>query len=141
MEKLLREGNANIRKNFESLLHGGTLHKEIDEQIVYNQLLTKKNAVWRLLLASGYLKVVSSTFVERTGRTDYELALTNKEVHIMFKNMIQDWFSGSDDYSDFIQALLLHDVKAKRAYTEIWLCFLREKGTYRHSFTGLIISE
>lgn len=140
MEKLLREGNANIKKNFEGLLHGGTLHKEIDEQIVYNQLLTKKNAVWRLLLASGYLKVVSSTFVERTGRTDYELALTNKEVHIMFKNMIQDWFSGSDDYGDFIQALLLHDVKAKRAYTEIWLCFLREKGTYRHSFTGLIIS-
>ncbi len=116
VEKLLREGNANIKKNFESLLHGGTLHMEIDEQIVYNQLLTKKNAVWSLLLASGYLKVVSSTFVERTGRTDYELALTNKEVHIMFENMIQDWFSGNENYSDFIQALLLHDVKAMNVY-------------------------
>ena len=30
---------------------------EIDEQIVYNQLNEKKNAVWSLLLASGYLKV------------------------------------------------------------------------------------
>ncbi len=116
VEKLLREGNANIKKNFESLLHGGTLHMEIDEQIVYNQLLTKKNAVWSLLLASGYLKVVSSTFVERTGRTDYELALTNKEVHIMFENMIQDWFSGSDDYGDFIQALMLNDIKAMNFY-------------------------
>ncbi len=116
VEKLLREGNANIKKNFESLLHGGTLHMELDEQIVYNQLLTKKNAVWSLLLASGYLKVVSSTFVERTGRTDYELALTNKEVHIMFENMIQDWFSGSDDYGDFIQALMLNDIKAMNFY-------------------------
>ena len=116
VEKLLREGNANIKKNFESLLHGGTLHMEIDEQIVYNQLLTKKNAVWSLLLASGYLKVVSSTFVERTGRTDYELALTNKEVHIMFENMIQDWLSGSDDYGDFIQALMLNDIKAMNFY-------------------------
>ncbi len=116
VEKLLREGNANVKKSFESLLHGGTLHMEIDEQIVYNQLLTKKNAVWSLLLASGYLKVVSSTFVERTGRTDYELALTNKEVHIMFENMIQDWFSGSDDYGDFIQALMLNDIKAMNFY-------------------------
>ncbi len=116
VEKLLREGNANVKKSFESLLHGGTLHMKIDEQIVYNQLLTKKNAVWSLLLASGYLKVVSSTFVERTGRTDYELALTNKEVHIMFENMIQDWFSGSDDYGDFIQALMLNDIKAMNFY-------------------------
>ena len=116
VEKLLREGNANIKKNFESLLHGGTLRMEIDEQIVYNQLPAKKNAVWSLLLASGYLKVVESTFVERTGRTDYELALTNKEVRIMFENMIQDWFSGSDDYSDFIRALLLNDIKAMNLY-------------------------
>lgn len=116
VEKLLREGNANIKKNFESLLHGGTLRMEIDEQIVYNQLPAKKNAVWSLLLASGYLKVVGSTFVERTGRTDYELALTNKEVRIMFENMIQDWFSGSDDYSDFIRALLLNDIKAMNLY-------------------------
>ena len=116
IEKLLRESNSGIKQSFERLLGGESLHMEIDEQIVYNQLPAKKNAVWSLLLASGYLKVVGSTFVERTGRTDYELALTNKEVRIMFENMIQDWFSGSDDYSDFIRALLLNDIKAMNLY-------------------------
>ena len=116
VSKLIREGDLEIKKTFERLMQGKTICMEIDEQIIYDQLPVKRNAIWSLLLASGYLKVVSSTFVERTGRTDYELALTNKEVHIMFENMIQDWFSGSDDYGDFIQALMLNDIKAMNFY-------------------------
>lgn len=116
VEKLIREGKPNIKKAFEDLLNGKNLFMEIDEQVVYNQISMKRNAVWSLLLASGYLKVVNKIFVERTGRTQYELALTNKEVHIMFENMVQDWFSGNDDYSDFIRALLLDDLKAMNFY-------------------------
>mgnify|MGYP001026400440 FL=1 len=114
--KLIREGSASVKKTFEILLSGGTLEMEIDEQIIYSQLLVKKNAVWSLLLASGYLKVLDTTFVERLGRTYYKLTLTNREVHIMFESMILDWFSGSDDYNDFITALLLGDVKAMNTY-------------------------
>lgn len=114
--KLLREGHPAIKKDFEDLLGGGTLRIEMDEQIVFDQLSTKKNAVWSLLLASGYLKVTGSSFAERTGREYYDLALTNKEVHIMFENMIQDWFSGDDNYNGFIHALLTDDVKAMNTY-------------------------
>ncbi len=114
--KLIREGSASVKKTFEILLSGGTLEMEIDEQIIYSQLLVKKNAVWSLLLASGYLKVLDTTFVERLGRTYYKLTLTNREVHIMFESMILDWFSGNDDYNDFIKALLLGDVKAMNTY-------------------------
>ena len=116
VEKLIKEGGPNIKKAFEDLLNGKALCMEIDEQIVYNQLNEKKNAVWSLLLASGYLKVSGKTFVERTGHMQYELALTNKEVHIMFADMVQDWFSGSEDYNDFIRALLLDDIKAMNVY-------------------------
>ena len=114
--KLIREGSASVKKTFEILLSGGTLEMEIDEQIIYSQLLVKKNAVWSLLLASGYLKALDTTFVERLGRTYYKLTLTNREVHIMFESMILDWFSGNDDYNDFITALLLGDVKAMNTY-------------------------
>ncbi|MCM1124042.1 MAG: ATP-binding protein [Eubacterium sp.] len=116
VDKLIREGNPNIKTTFEDLLNGGTLLMEIDEQIVYNQLFTRKNAVWSLLLASGYLKVAERIFVERTERIQYELTLTNKEVRIMFENMIQDWFAVNDDYNDFIKALLLDDLKAMNVY-------------------------
>ena len=89
----------------------------LDEQIIYNQLFVKESSVWSLLLAAGYLKVVETTFVERTGRTYYRLALTNKEVRIMFENMIHEWFSDYDSgYNDFIKALLLDDLKAMNRY-------------------------
>ncbi len=114
--KLIKEGSPNIKKAFEDLLNGKSLCMEIDEQIAYNQLNEKKNAVWSLLLASGYLKVSGRAFEERTGHMRYELALTNKEVHIMFADMVQDWFSGSEDYNDFIRALLIDDIKAMNVY-------------------------
>lgn len=41
----------------EELLSGGTLTAEIDEQFVYSQLPKNRNAIWSLLLASGYLKL------------------------------------------------------------------------------------
>ena len=47
----------------------------------------------------------------------YELALTNKEVQIMFRKMIRKWFSGSGTvYNGFITALLQDDVKSMNAY-------------------------
>ncbi len=42
VEKLIREGNPNMKTAFEDLLNDRPLQMEIDEQIVYNQLLTKK---------------------------------------------------------------------------------------------------
>ncbi len=116
VSKLLREGSSGIKKNFEDLLAGGALELEIDEQIAYSQLSTKKNAIWSLLLATGYLKVWETTFVERTGRAYYKLVLTNKEVAFMFEDMVRDWFSENDYYNDFIKALLLGDVAAMNTY-------------------------
>jgi hypothetical protein len=111
--KLLREGNSTIKEQFEILLQGGTLEKEIDEQIVYNQLDDNEDAIWSLLLASGYLKVVDVDLREEI----YQLTLTNYEVLRMFRNMIKGWFKrDSANYNDFIKALLLGDLDAMNEY-------------------------
>ena len=115
--KLIREGNKNIKREFERLMQGETLRMEIDEQIVFNQLNTGKNAIWSLLLASGYLKAVATEYDDETGCFYYYLALTNWEVRIMFQRMIRDWFwEEGDSYNDFIKALLADDVKAMNFY-------------------------
>jgi hypothetical protein len=73
--------------------------------------------VFRALLASGYLRVVDRRFSSTTRRFVYRLKLTNWEVEIMFEDMIRGWFSGEDvPYNDFIEALLLGDVKAMNRY-------------------------
>ena len=115
--KLIREGNKNIKQDFEELMNGECLKALIDEQIVYDQLSTKESAVWSLLLASGYLKAVRTEQIEATGQEYYYLKLTNKEVRIMFSNMIYGWFSDYDcGYNDFIKAMLLDDRKAMNVY-------------------------
>ena len=115
--KLIREGDMEVKTAFEDLLKGGTLEAEIDEQIVFDQLETKKNAIWSLLLTCGYLKIEKWKFDEFSGTNCYTLALTNKEVRIMFSKMIQDWFyNGSYAYNAFIKALLQDDIDAMNEY-------------------------
>lgn len=114
---LLRTGSKNIKMQFEQLLLGGTIQSSIDEEIVYNQLDGNEDAVWSLLLASGYLKVA--------GKQDnmYVLVLTNYEIKQMFEKMVRDWF-GSDmsNYNDFIKSLLQGDIEAMNGYMNRVAC-------------------
>ncbi len=117
VDKLIREGSVEIKISMENLLKGKHLYKEIDEQIIFNQLDVDENAIWSLFLASGYLKAESCTLNEETGGDLYELALTNKEVQIMFQKMIRKWFSSTGTvYNGFIKSLLQDDVKSMNAY-------------------------
>lgn len=113
--KLIREGSPEVKKTFERLIQGESVCMELDEQIVYDQLSVKKNAIWSLLLAGGYLKVVDyQAYMTEYGiwKEEYELALTNLETRITFTNMVRDWFDNiSSDYNDFIKALLAGDLK------------------------------
>ena len=115
--KLIRKGSKNIKMIMENLLNGGILQTKIDEQIVFDQLDYNEYAIWSLLLASGYLKVEKHTFDLNTGKEEYSLKLTNKEVRLMFQNMIEGWFKNyTPAYNDFIKALLQDDAKAMNHY-------------------------
>nr|WP_300915147.1 AAA family ATPase [uncultured Acetatifactor sp.] len=117
VDKLIREGSVDIKISMENLLKGEHLYKEVDEQIIFDQLDADENAIWSLFLASGYLKAESYELNEDTGADLYELALTNKEVQIMFQKMIRKWFTRSGTtYNGFIRALLQDDVKSMNAY-------------------------
>lgn len=118
--RLIREGKRGVKQSFELLLKGECLHTPIDEQIVYSQLNGNAKSIWSLLLASGYLKVVSHqeyNEISEDRAPEYELAITNREVRIMFREMVSDWFSeAEDDYNDFIRALLKGDVEGMNVY-------------------------
>ena len=114
---LVRESGRNLKMQFEDLLKGNEIITTLDEQIVFSQLKISVTAIWSMLLASGYLKVTEHMTDEKTGRDLYHLALTKKEVHLMFENMIRDWFAEAmEDYNDFIKGLLQGDLSAMNAY-------------------------
>lgn len=115
--KLIQEGSSSVKEVMEDLLNGGKLRTEIDEQMIFAQLDHNENAIWSLFLASGYLKFISYQSDEEWGKESYELSLTNKEVQIMFRKMIHDWFGPSiHAYNEFIKALLQGNKKEMNAY-------------------------
>ncbi|MCI7321746.1 MAG: ATP-binding protein [Lachnospiraceae bacterium] len=115
--KLIREGDEEIKELFGILLKGESIRCPIDEQIVYDQLDDDPDAVWSLLLASGYLKVLSVD-EKVAGRSQmYELSLTNAEVLDMFYDMVRGWFKCSGrNYNGFIKALLAGNIKEMNVY-------------------------
>ncbi len=116
--KLIREGSADIKKEFEDLISGQSIITPIDEQIVYGELDGNEDGIWSLLLASGYLKVLHyEEDWESIEPPDYELTLTNREVKRMFYIMVRDWFRSSRrEYNEFIKALLADDLKVMNYY-------------------------
>ncbi|MCI8464230.1 MAG: AAA family ATPase [Lachnospiraceae bacterium] len=115
--KLIQEGGAEIKIVMEDLLQGKSFHASFDEQIVFSQLDHNLHAIWSLLLACGYLKVETYTVDGNYGECDYTLSLTNKEVRLMFRHMIDGWFADyTPAYNAFIKALLLEDKKAMNVY-------------------------
>ena len=117
VNELIRTGSAEIKKTMETLMAGGIVEKNIDEQIVFEQLKTNKDAVWSLLLASGYLRIEEFRTEGRLNKKIYSLKLTNYEVEQMFGTMIERWFGGADvPYNEFINAMLSGDIESMNEY-------------------------
>ncbi len=114
--KLIREGDRETKLAFEKLLKGECIETEIDEQIIFDQLKKDRNAIWSLLLASGYLKVDRIIQEVPEDTAVYHLKLTNFEVKKMFEKMIHNWFTGDYAMDGFLSAMLLGDTKVMNRY-------------------------
>ena len=119
INSLVKTGSSYIKIMMETLLKGETIDVPIDEQIVFSELDYSEDAVWSLMLASGYIKVISSDELtgDRRKAVVYKLALTNFEIQLMFENMILRWFSPAKmETNEFIRALINGDIESMNDY-------------------------
>ena len=119
INSLVQKGSPYIKIMMETLLQGGKIETTIDEQVVFSELDYSEDAVWSLMLASGYLKVISAEPLlgNRRKARRYNLALTNLEIQFMFENMILRWFSPAKmETNEFVKALINGDVDSMNNY-------------------------
>lgn len=117
VSQLIRTASADVKEKMEDLLRGQTITVNFDEQIVYNQLDDNEEAIWSLLLASGYLKVQNIDYRGITLEPWYTLDITNIETLSMFMTMFRGWFKNKDaNYNDFVKALLKGSLKEMNIY-------------------------
>ncbi len=118
VNSLMQTGVPGIKQTMEALLQGKSFEAELDEKIVFDQLDGSVSAVWSLLLATGYLKVLDLKYVGERKRKVYTLTLTNMEVESIFEKMVKGWFGGSTEtyYNEFINALLHDNVRKMNTF-------------------------
>lgn len=111
VSSLIRKSSKNMKMAMEQLLEGEMLHVEMDEQLDFAQLEYRESAIFSLLYATGYLRV------NQKNDQEYVLMLTNKEVKIVFRRIIREWFNDLDTgYGDFRRALLHDNIEEMNYY-------------------------
>ena len=120
VSELIKKASPKMKQKFYDLLEGKSIFSPIEEQLVYDRLEQGEKAIFSLLVASGYLKILAFDRQEKipvSKEPMYELTLTNGEVSILFHRLVRRWFEGVEaEYSSFLKALLLSNVEYMNEY-------------------------
>lgn len=117
INRLIRRSSSEIKELMEELLQGREIVVNFDEQIVFEQLEQDENAIWSLMLASGYLKATEVEYRGILRDPWYHLMITNLETTAMFSSLFKGWFYQSrSNYNQFVKALLNSDLDAMNYY-------------------------
>jgi len=80
-----------LRNELTDLIQDGYIKKNIDENIIMQDLYKKNNdVIWSFLLHSGYLKQIER--IDNEFENIYKLQIPNMEVKIAYRKLIQKWF-------------------------------------------------
>ena len=117
VSKLIQSASVEIKEKMEDLIKKESILVNFDEQIVFEQIHQNENAIWSLLVASGYLKVEDVDYRGILREPWYQLQITNLETLSMFQTMFRGWFENPmANYGSFIKALMSGDIEAMNYY-------------------------
>jgi hypothetical protein len=115
VHEALRRHAFAIQPEIEALLSGGAVEREIDENVVLSDLATRVDAVFGLLVLSGYLRAeeVPGTSLEIR---PYALSIPNREVRQVytstFRDLLREQLGGDGAVARLKRALLTGDAEA-----------------------------
>ena len=87
VRRLLKRADQTTRNEIEQLLNGGTIVKNIRQELTYRDIEDSIENIWSVLYSTGYL-----TQRGRLPGKQMKLALPNREVKELFIEFVKDWF-------------------------------------------------
>lgn len=110
VKDLIQRADLSVKEEIETLIAGGTIRKQVHEDITYGDIYQSEDNLWNFLFFTGYLKQVS---MEMTNDIPYvTMAIPNKEVAGIYRDKVISWFQDKirlKDLSVMYQALLTGD--------------------------------
>ncbi|MDF3055109.1 MAG: putative AAA-ATPase [Gammaproteobacteria bacterium] len=119
---------AIVKEKFEQILAGNPIEVIITEKMVFGDLKTNTDALWSLLLFSGYLTVRKATPIDT--EFNCELQTPNQEVAALYRTVIRGWFTDSlstAGYQAFLENLTTGDLDT---FLERLKRFLKESSSF-----------
>ncbi len=150
LKHLITISSLNFKKSLEQWLNGESIRTEIDSNIVFSEIEKNDKNIYSLLFFSGYLKCVNKELIEK--RYYCDLAIPNKEVKYIFKNIISSWLNESfrdDRLRVLLNALINGEIRVfERLFSEFVLETLsfydvnrkNEEAVYHAFLLGILIS-
>ncbi len=87
IRNFVKKANPAARNEIEQLISGGSIQKEIHQELTYRDLDADLDHLWSILFMTGYL---TKRGTEADGMT--ELLIPNKEIRWIFVQQIRKWF-------------------------------------------------
>lgn len=112
IRSFVKKANQTARNEIELLIDGGSIKKELHQELTYRDLDADLDHLWSILFTTGYL---TRRGVQEDGRS--ELVIPNREIRWIFVQQIRKWFQ-EETQSDrgmletFCRAFQEHDVPA-----------------------------
>jgi hypothetical protein len=105
---------ARMQPQLEALLAGQSVIRPIDENVAFQELARDPDAVWSLLVLSGYLRAEEHAPASALGPASYALSIPNIEVRQVYAGTFQQWMKerlleGGGDLERLTRALLAGD--------------------------------
>ena len=107
-----------MKQELDILIKGGTIEKQIHEDITYDDIHESEDNLWNFLFFTGYMKKVSERS-EDNGDIYLTLKIPNTEIASIYRDQIRGWFDKqvkSEDRSILHKAVLDGDTYAIAGY-------------------------
>lgn len=92
VREALRRHSFGVEPAIEALLQGTFIEQRIDEDVVLSDLAERMDAVWSLLVFSGYLRAEEAPGTSLEIRP-YRLSIPNREVRGVYTSTFRDWMA------------------------------------------------
>ena len=116
IRQIISHSGATVKHDLETLIRGGTIEKVVEDNVVFAEIENSADTIWSFLLMSGYLKIQAKKLTE--GILYGELAIPNKEVAYLYRQIIFNWFNQSiysDKYHMMLKGLVSGDLETFEA--------------------------
>jgi hypothetical protein len=119
-----------VKIRFENLIQGKTERQILSDNLTFGYLNNDENAIWTLLVHTGYLNVISSDLDAR-GRLNAAISIPNKEVMSIYEDLVERWFiltkQASNYYEELIDSLANGDAIGFKEHVAE---YISESGSY-----------